>query len=149
VVCIQTFAENLRWNPHVHVLLLSGMVNQAGEFLPLSHWDLPVLSEIFRREVFSMLQSKGLLTEERLQLLCSWRHSGFHVHIGAAATMAPIRIWRVTAELRCQLPNTSTTPSSRGSRAGSRAKLGAAARAHLINKIYGENPWSVRTAAGR
>jgi hypothetical protein len=82
VVCIQTFAENLRWNPHVHVLLLSGMVNQAGEFLPLSHWDLPVLSEIFRREVFSMLQSKGLLIDERLRLLYSWRHSGFHVHIG-------------------------------------------------------------------
>ena len=83
VVCIQTFAENLRWNPHVHVLLLSGMLNQAGEFLPLSHWDLQVLSEIFRREVCRMLQSKGLLTEERLRLLYSWRHSGFHVHIGA------------------------------------------------------------------
>jgi hypothetical protein len=51
--------------------------------LPLSHWDLSVLTEIFRREVFRMLQSKGLLTEERLQLLYSWRHSGFHVHIGA------------------------------------------------------------------
>jgi len=82
VVCIQTFAENLRWNPHVHVLLLSGMLNLAGEFLPLSHWDLQVLSEIFRREVCRMLQSKGLLTEERLRLLHSWRHSGFHVHIG-------------------------------------------------------------------
>ena len=74
VVCIQTFAENLRWNPHVHVLLLSGMLNLAGEFLPLSHWDLQVLSEIFRREVCRMLQSKGLLTEERLRLLYSWRH---------------------------------------------------------------------------
>ena len=30
---------------------------------------------------------------------------------------------RVTAELRCQLPNTSTALSSRSSRAGSRAKL--------------------------
>ena len=59
VVCIQTFAENLRWNPHVHALLLSGMLNQAGEFLPLSHWDLSVLSEIFRREVCRMLQRKG------------------------------------------------------------------------------------------
>ena len=69
--------------PHVHVLLLSGMVNQGGELLPLSHWDLAVLTEIFRREVLSMLQKKGLLTGERLRLLYSWRHSGFHVHIGA------------------------------------------------------------------
>jgi Putative transposase len=59
------------------------MLNQAGEFLPLSHWDLSVLSEIFRREVCRMLRGKGLLTEERLRLLYSWRHSGFHVHIGA------------------------------------------------------------------
>jgi hypothetical protein len=49
----------------------------------VSHWDLQVLTEIFRREVFRMLQSKGLLTDERLRLLHSWRHSGFHVHIGA------------------------------------------------------------------
>jgi hypothetical protein len=51
---------------------------------------------------------------------------------------------RVTAELRCQLPNTSTALSSRSSRAGSRAKPGAAARAYLINKIYGENPTGLR-----
>lgn len=82
VVCIQTFAENLRWNPHAHVLLLSGMVNQAGHFLPLVHWDLPLLSEIFRREVFGLLRHKGLLSDERLALLRSWQHSGFHVHIG-------------------------------------------------------------------
>jgi hypothetical protein len=49
--CIQTFAENLRWNPHVHILLLSGMVNQAGEFLPLGHWDLPVLTDLPPRGV--------------------------------------------------------------------------------------------------
>jgi hypothetical protein len=58
VVCIQTFAENLRWNPpHVYVLLLSGMVNQGGKFLALSHWDLAVLTEIFRREILRLLQS--------------------------------------------------------------------------------------------
>jgi hypothetical protein len=200
---------------------------------PLSHWDLPVLTEIFRREVLRMLQSKGLLTEERLQLLYSWCHSGFYAHIGApldprrnpsairgpgalsgarsspprpapgrsranrapravgrlgprsarrldgapalaalrpghrcsrrapertrgcwrgsvctypsptnpfAFAMAPSLTMRVTAELRCQFPNTSTTPSSRSSRAGSPAKPGAGARAYLINKIYGENP---------
>jgi hypothetical protein len=26
---METFAENLRWDPHVHVLLLSGMANAA------------------------------------------------------------------------------------------------------------------------
>lgn len=59
------------------------MVNEGGEFLPLSHWDLQVLSEIFRRELLRILQRKGLLTDERLRLLYFWRHSGFHVHIGA------------------------------------------------------------------
>jgi hypothetical protein len=82
VVCIQTFAENLRWNAHAHVLLLSGMVDQEGHFLPLVHWDLALLGEIFRREVLGLLQDKGLLSDERLALLRSWQHSGFHVHIG-------------------------------------------------------------------
>jgi hypothetical protein len=50
---------------------------------------------------------------------------------------------------RCSA-NTSTTVSRRSSRAGSRAKPGAAARAHLINKIYGENPPGLRAlSAGR
>jgi hypothetical protein len=36
--------------------------------------------ELFRHKVLSLLRRRGLLSEERIELLLSWRHSGFSVH---------------------------------------------------------------------
>jgi hypothetical protein len=33
--------------------------------------------KLFRHKVIAMLREEGLLTEERIELLMSWRHSGF------------------------------------------------------------------------
>jgi hypothetical protein len=35
---------------------------------------------LFRHKVMRLLQDVGLLTEERTELLLSWRHTGFSVH---------------------------------------------------------------------
>jgi hypothetical protein len=35
---------------------------------------------LFRHKVMRLLQDEGLLTEERAELLLSWRHTGFSVH---------------------------------------------------------------------
>ena len=35
---------------------------------------------MFRHKVLGMLRGKGLLSEERIELLLSWRRSGFSVH---------------------------------------------------------------------
>ena len=40
------------------------------------------LEEIFRYKVFKMLLSKGKITEDLIQMLMSWRHSGFNVFCG-------------------------------------------------------------------
>ena len=36
--------------------------------------------EVFQHKVFRMLHKEGLITEERVRLILSWRHTGFHVH---------------------------------------------------------------------
>ena len=36
--------------------------------------------EIFQHKVFRMLLKEGLITEERVRLILSWRHTGFHIH---------------------------------------------------------------------
>ena len=36
--------------------------------------------EIFHHKVFRMLLKEGLITEERMRMILSWRHSGFHIH---------------------------------------------------------------------
>jgi len=38
--------------------------------------------EIFRHNVFKMLLSKGKITQELVDMLMSWRHSGFNVYCG-------------------------------------------------------------------
>lgn len=40
------------------------------------------LQEIFRHKVFKMLLSKGKITEDLVNMLMSWRHSGFIVFCG-------------------------------------------------------------------
>ena len=41
--------------------------------------DLAALQELFRDEVFRACLKRGAITEERVELLRSWRHSGFGV----------------------------------------------------------------------
>ncbi len=40
------------------------------------------MEEIFRHKVFKMLLSKEKITEDMVDMLLSWRHSGFNVHCG-------------------------------------------------------------------
>jgi len=40
------------------------------------------LEEIFRHKVFKVLLSKGKISEELVEMLMKWRHSGFNVHCG-------------------------------------------------------------------
>jgi len=49
--------------------------------------DAEAAALVVRQEVFSFLHAEGLLSEERTQLLLSWRHSGFSVR--SAVTVPP------------------------------------------------------------
>lgn len=41
------------------------------------------LEAIFRHKVFTMLLSKGKITQDMVDMLMSWRHSGFNVFCGS------------------------------------------------------------------
>jgi hypothetical protein len=47
--------------------------------LDFPYIDLQKAEELFRYRVFRLLKDKGLLSEERIQLLRSWRRSGFSI----------------------------------------------------------------------
>ncbi len=40
----------------------------------------PAAEPLFRSQVVAFLKAEGLLTEQRIELLDSWQHSGFSVH---------------------------------------------------------------------
>ena len=56
VSVVQTFGERAKLHPHLHAL------------------------KLFRHKVLALLRRRGLLSQERIELLDSWRRSGFSVH---------------------------------------------------------------------
>jgi hypothetical protein len=82
VIARQTFGEGARFHPHLHALLTGGGWDAAGNWRAVFGWDRPVLRKLFQVEVFRFLRERELLTAERMELIRSWRHSGFDVYVG-------------------------------------------------------------------
>ncbi len=80
VAVVQTAGDLANWHPHVHALVSRGGWTSDWEWVPVAYVDEHAAELLFRHKVMRMLQDVGLLTEERTELLLSWRHSGFSVH---------------------------------------------------------------------
>jgi hypothetical protein len=80
VSVVQTFGEGARFHPHVHALCSRGGWTTSGEWIPLAYVDEGAAEKLFRHKVLALLRRRGLLSEERIELLNSWRRSGFSVH---------------------------------------------------------------------
>jgi len=46
-------------------------------------WNLASGCLVFRHKVFKMILSKGKITEDMVDMLMKWRHSGFNVFCGS------------------------------------------------------------------
>jgi hypothetical protein len=82
VIAIQSFGDFLGFNPHLHILGSDGCFYGEGMFRVSPSFHLKDLEEIFRHKVFKMLLSKDKITEDLVNMLLSWRHSGFNVYCG-------------------------------------------------------------------
>jgi len=82
VIAIQSFGDFLGYNPHLHVLCSDGCFYGDGMFRVAPRFETKQLEEIFRHNVFKILLSKGKITQELVDMLMSWRHSGFNVFCG-------------------------------------------------------------------
>ena len=108
IMTLHTFGEYLDFHPHVHALVADGLfVRDAPPlapkpspaepsaalapasglqppaypaFLPLPESPLKPLEELFRAKVINLLVAEKLLPPERVQVLYSWKHSGFNLH---------------------------------------------------------------------
>ena len=101
VAVIQTFGDFLGFNPHMHILASDGCFGEDGFFYasPI-RIDTSSLEELFIYRVFKMLLSKGLITGRVIELILSWRHSGFGFYCGdrispgeARSTSKPCKIY--------------------------------------------------------
>ena len=84
VIAIHTFGDFLGWHPHLHVLCTDGCFygNPAAGFHVAPLFELKHLEAIFRHKVFKMLLSKKKITQDLVDMLMNWRHSGFNVFCG-------------------------------------------------------------------
>jgi len=90
VIAIQSFGDFLGFNPHLHILSTDGCFYGKGMFRVAPRFETKGLEEIFpakdgifdRHKVFKMLLSKGKITEDLVNILLSWQHSGFNVFCG-------------------------------------------------------------------
>jgi hypothetical protein len=75
VAAIHTSGDIGEWNPHTHAIVPRGGWNQDGSWVPLPFIDTRAAELLFRSKVIVFLKADGLLTDERIHLLDSWRLS--------------------------------------------------------------------------
>jgi hypothetical protein len=80
VAVIQTFGSSLKWNPHIHAIVTRGVFLNDGSWLPIPYLDSHKAELLFRHKVLGLLRDRELISAERIDLLLSWRNSGFGVH---------------------------------------------------------------------
>lgn len=81
VLALHTAGDLLAWHPHIHGLFLSGVILPDGACKPL-HIDAERLQALFADKVLGALQHEGLLTEDNINNIKTWPHSGFNAFIG-------------------------------------------------------------------
>ena len=83
VMAIHTFgADPAKWHPHLHIFATDGLFRDTGTFYVMKDVDLKPLEELFRAELFKMLKKEGKITDELINKLSNWKHSGFSVDNG-------------------------------------------------------------------
>ncbi len=77
VSVVQTFGEAARFHPHVHALRSRAVGRPTGNWVPVPNLDLRMAEGLFRHRLLRLLKAQGLLSDERVELLLSWKSSGF------------------------------------------------------------------------
>ncbi len=77
---IQTSGELLNFHPHIHLLITDSVFCPDGTFERFTHFDASLIERLFRAELLRILMGKGLISQDIVDNLLSWPHSGFSVH---------------------------------------------------------------------
>jgi len=75
----QSFGSLVNPHPHVHCLASRGVFYPNGQWTPVPYIDLKAAEKLWAHKVLRLLRQKGFLSNERIDLLASFRHSGFSV----------------------------------------------------------------------
>jgi len=82
IVSIQTAGEFLNWHPHLHVLAPAGAFRTDGSFAHSPVFAAAVLRDLFQANVLALLLKERMISQELVERMREWRHSGFHAYAG-------------------------------------------------------------------
>jgi hypothetical protein len=77
VTVIQTAGDNLKWNPHLHIMATEGCLGEDNIYYPAGHLDYNVLRVLWRDCVIKMLQKYDLINDWYAQGLKKRYPKGF------------------------------------------------------------------------
>jgi hypothetical protein len=82
-ISIQTYGEEINnFNSHLHALVSDGCFGRDGKFYPIHDIETGKMMELFRHKVFKMLDAEEKITERQIEILLSWKNTGFSVYKG-------------------------------------------------------------------
>ena len=70
---LQTFGSLLQPHPDAHCLASRGLWTTDGQWIPVPYIDTNAAEKLFRFKILRFLKRKGLLDDERIELLDSFR----------------------------------------------------------------------------
>jgi hypothetical protein len=78
---IQTFGDFLGFNPYCHIIISDGTCDEHANFHITPYYDAHALEQLFRHKALKTLLEKGAISQWHIDLLMSWHHSEFNVHV--------------------------------------------------------------------
>jgi hypothetical protein len=86
IAALHSAGDLLHFHPHIHSIAIDGTVDENGVFHQLTELDIKKLHDLFQQNVFNALLQKELITQDVVDNMLSWEHSGFNVWSGEPFT---------------------------------------------------------------
>lgn len=82
VSSIQTYGDFINFNPHAHIIGTAGCYDSNNNFFKSVDIRITEIENDFGKRVLKMLKKEGKITQEDIENMDSWKHSGFNVYLG-------------------------------------------------------------------
>jgi len=79
---IHTWGDLLDFHSHTHGLFAWGLFDEEGNYRGAPPIPEDSIRDLFMHKVFKMLLKEDVISEEVVENILSWRHSGFHIYVG-------------------------------------------------------------------
>jgi len=80
IATVQTHGELAHFHPHVHSILTDGAFTFDGKFIPLPDIAVEPFLKLWEQKIFSLLLKHDKISQEVVDSMRCWKHSGFSVH---------------------------------------------------------------------